>query len=46
MDSYTYSFATPSWTNDARAFLSQFSDMFSAFTKHIAPTYHHDRCER
>ncbi|XP_063404166.1 transmembrane protein 181-like isoform X1 [Mytilus trossulus] len=46
MDSYTYSFSTPSWTNNARAFLSQFSDMFSAFSKHIAPTYHHDRCER
>lgn len=43
----TYSFTkSPSWGNNARAFLSQFSDVFSAFGKYIAPTYKHDRCER
>ncbi|XP_053397085.1 transmembrane protein 181-like [Mercenaria mercenaria] len=43
----TYSFSkAPSWGNNARAFLSQFSDVFSAFGKYIAPSYKHDRCER
>ncbi|XP_046582714.1 transmembrane protein 181-like isoform X1 [Haliotis rubra] len=46
MDNYTFSFSTPSWPNKVRAFLTQFSDFFSAFAKHIAPSYHHDRCER
>ncbi|XP_069103871.1 transmembrane protein 181-like isoform X1 [Argopecten irradians] len=46
MDNYSFSFHTPSWTDNARAFLSQFSDVFSAFSKYISPSYYHDRCER
>ncbi|GAB1604756.1 transmembrane protein 181-like isoform X1 [Argonauta hians] len=48
MDSteYTFSYASPSWIDSIRAFLSQFSNVFSAFSPHIAPTYQHDRCER
>ncbi|WAR07814.1 TM181-like protein [Mya arenaria] len=46
----TYTFSGkpsgPSWGNGARAFLTQFSDVFSAFGKYIAPSYKHDRCER
>ena len=30
----------------ARSQLSQFCDFFSDFSRHIAPAYHHDRCER
>lgn len=41
-----FSFSSPAWSNNARAFLSQFSDVFSAFARYISPTYHHDRCER
>lgn len=26
--------------------LVQFSDVFSEFSRHLAPAYHHDRCER
>ncbi|KAJ8315170.1 hypothetical protein KUTeg_007320 [Tegillarca granosa] len=45
-DNYTFAFSTPSWTTNVRGFLSQFSDIFSAFTNYIAPSYKHDRCER
>ncbi|GFR63851.1 transmembrane protein 181-like [Elysia marginata] len=45
MDNYTFSFAGPAFRNKARSFMSQFSDTFSAFSKYLAPTYHHDRCE-
>ncbi|XP_022290113.2 transmembrane protein 181-like isoform X1 [Crassostrea virginica] len=41
-----FAFSTPAWSNNVRAFLSQFSDVFSAFARYISPTYHHDRCER
>nr|CAG4642397.1 EOG090X03I5 [Evadne anonyx] len=30
----------------ARSQLSQFCDFFSEFSRHLAPAYHHDRCER
>nr|KAG5711012.1 hypothetical protein BaRGS_013746 [Batillaria attramentaria] len=46
MDNYSFSFSGPSWPTQVRSFLSQFFDAFSAFSKHIAPTYRHDRCER
>lgn len=46
MDSYSFAFTGPSWPTQVRGFLSQFTDAFSAFSKHIAPTYRHDRCER
>ncbi|RUS87573.1 hypothetical protein EGW08_004679 [Elysia chlorotica] len=46
MDNYTFAFAGPAFRNKARSFMSQFSDSFSAFSKYLAPTYHHDRCER
>ncbi|GFN89912.1 transmembrane protein 181-like protein [Plakobranchus ocellatus] len=46
MDNYSFSFAGPAFRNKARSFMSQFSDTFSAFSKYLAPTYHHDRCER
>lgn len=29
-----------------RSACNQFSDLFSEFSKFIAPTYYHDRCER
>ncbi|KAK7503045.1 hypothetical protein BaRGS_00005671 [Batillaria attramentaria] len=45
MDNYSFSFSGPSWPTQVRSFLSQFFDAFSAFSKHIAPTYRHDRCE-
>ncbi|XP_062606630.1 transmembrane protein 181-like, partial [Saccostrea cucullata] len=41
-----FAFSTPTWGNNVRAFLSQFSDVFSAFARYISPSYHHDRCER
>ncbi|KAK0059121.1 transmembrane protein 181 [Biomphalaria pfeifferi] len=46
MDNYSFAFAGPGLRNKARSFVSQFSDTFSAFSKFIAPSYYHDRCER
>ncbi|XP_064603964.1 transmembrane protein 181-like [Liolophura sinensis] len=47
MDGFTESFSDGAGCSlSLRAGLSQFSDVFSAFGNYIAPTYHHDRCER
>lgn len=37
---------TPRWTLRIRNYLAEFSDFFSEFTRYIAPTYRHDRCDR
>ena len=29
-----------------RGLLGQVGDLFSHFSRHLAPAYHHDRCER
>ncbi|GAB6032821.1 hypothetical protein CHUAL_012023 [Chamberlinius hualienensis] len=41
-----FTFHTPNWTLKMKSSLSQFSDLFSEFSKYIAPAYHHDSCER
>lgn len=42
-----HSFRTPySWSLKLRMSMSHFGDVFSSFSKYIAPAYHHDRCER
>uniref|UniRef100_T1J7Y3 17S U2 SnRNP complex component HTATSF1 n=1 Tax=Strigamia maritima TaxID=126957 RepID=T1J7Y3_STRMM len=46
MEPLGYSFRTPNWTLKLDALCSHFSDLFSEFSKYIAPAYHHDRCER
>lgn len=43
---YSYHLPTGGLILRIRSFLSQFSDLFSEFNKYIAPTFHHDRCER
>nr|CAG4644664.1 EOG090X03I5 [Leptodora kindtii] len=39
-------FSASKFFNRLRSQLSQVCDLFSAFGRHIAPAYHHDRCER
>ena len=46
MDTLGYTFQEPSWTIKVRNCLAQCSDVFSEYGPFIAPTYHHDRCER
>lgn len=43
---YSYHLPSAGWNLKVRNALSQCSDLFSEFNKHIAPAYHHDRCER
>lgn len=43
---YSYHLPAGGLVLRVRSFLTQFSDLFSEFNKHIAPCAHHDRCER
>lgn len=36
----------PGVQNNIKSGFNHFGDLFSEFTKHIAPTYHHERPER
>lgn len=43
---YAYHLPTGGLLMRVRRTLAQFSDLFSEFSRFIAPAYHHDRCER
>ncbi|XP_066968307.1 transmembrane protein 181 [Macrobrachium rosenbergii] len=47
-DNFGYTYHTPraSFVFKMRQILSHVCDIFSEFSKFIAPAYHHDRCER
>ncbi|XP_069190431.1 transmembrane protein 181 isoform X4 [Procambarus clarkii] len=47
-DNFGYTYHTPraSFVFKMRQILSHITDVFSEFSRFIAPAYHHDRCER
>lgn len=43
---YAYQVPRSGFLRNLKNFLTQFSDIFSEFSRYLAPAYHHDRCER
>ena len=46
MDGIDYGVEAPMWSMSLKSCVSQFCGVFSEFGTYLAPTYHHDRCER
>ena len=46
MEGIDYGVETPLSALSCKSCLGQFCDIFSEFGTYLAPTYHHDRCER